>query len=273
MTDRIAQVRGILRLELRKTLIGRRAIPIVGLAMLPVGFVLLFMLVTMLAGVPDELRGHAGAAIFYVGLYQFLSRFILYFGCAWLFMNLFRGEVLDRSLHYYFLSPIRREVLVAGKYVAALASSLILFGGATLATFALTHAYLDDSGGPIAAILGGPSLGELLNYLGVTLLACVGYGAVFLLVGLFFRNPIVPALLIFIWEGFNPFLPAVLKKISVIFYVQSLLPIPPEQSSIAVIADPVPIWLAIPGLIIFTAITLVLAGWRVRHMEISYAGD
>ena len=25
-------------------------------------------------------------------------------------MNLFRGELVDRSLHYYFLSSVRREV-------------------------------------------------------------------------------------------------------------------------------------------------------------------
>ena len=32
-------------------------------------------------------------------------------------MNLFRGEIVDRSLHYYFLSAVRREVLVVGKYL------------------------------------------------------------------------------------------------------------------------------------------------------------
>ena len=30
-------------------------------------------------------------------------------------------------------------------------------------------------------------------YLGITVLACIGYGAVFLTLGLFFRNPMLPA--------------------------------------------------------------------------------
>ena len=62
-------------------------------------------------------------------------------------------------------------------------------------------------------------------YLGVTVLACVGYGAFFLVAGMLFRNPILPAAAILIWEGINPFLPAVLKQFSVIYYLKSLCPV------------------------------------------------
>ena len=37
-----------------------------------------------------------------------------------IFSNLFRGEMLEKTLHYYYLTPLRREVLVAGKYLAGL---------------------------------------------------------------------------------------------------------------------------------------------------------
>jgi len=37
-----------------------------------------------------------------------------------IFSNLFRGEMLEKTLHYYFLTPMRREMLVAGKYLAGL---------------------------------------------------------------------------------------------------------------------------------------------------------
>ena len=37
-------------------------------------------------------------------------------------------------------------------------------------------------------------------YVGVTVLACVGYGAFFLVAGMMFRNPILPAAAILIWE-------------------------------------------------------------------------
>ena len=62
----------------------------------------------------------------------------------------------------------------------------------------------------------GPGLGQLLTYAGITILACIGYGAFFLVVGLFFRNPIIPALVLYGWEWLNFLLPPLLKKISVI---------------------------------------------------------
>jgi hypothetical protein len=58
----------------------------------------------------------------------------------------------------------------------------------------------------------------------IALLASVGYGAVFLIAGLFFRNPVIPAAVVWVWENLNPFLPGFLKKISVIFYLKGLAP-------------------------------------------------
>ena len=99
------------------------------------------------------------------------------------------------------------------------------------------------------------------------------YGAIFLVVGLYFRNPIIPAVIIFLWEGINFLLPPLLKKVSVVFYLQSMLPVPVDDGPFAVIADPVSAWLAVPGLLVFTALTLVVAGLRIRGMEISYSSD
>ncbi|MGH9487811.1 MAG: hypothetical protein ACRD04_09530 [Terriglobales bacterium] len=45
---------------------------------------------------------------------------VVFFGCLGLFLRLFRGEMLDRSLHFHFLAPIRREVVLAGKFLAGL---------------------------------------------------------------------------------------------------------------------------------------------------------
>jgi hypothetical protein len=64
-----------------------------------------------------------------------------------------------------------------------------------------------------------------------------------------------------------------LKKISVIFYLESMLPVKLPNGPFAIIADPVPVWLAVPGFFIFTAATLVVAAMKIRSMEISYASD
>src|ERR1039457_5635895 len=72
---------------------------------------------------------------------------------------------------------------------------------------------------------------QLGSYMLVAALACIGYGAVFLMCGILFRNPMIPAAVVMVWENLNPFLPTVLKKISVIFYLKNLcpveIPIPP----------------------------------------------
>ena len=107
----------------------------------------------------------------------------------------------------------------------------------------------------------------------VTALACLGYGAVFLLLGMFFRNPVIPAIVLFLWEGINPFLPSLLKKISVVYYVESLVPVKFNVGEFQILADPAPLWLALPGILLVTALVLFVSGLRVRHMEIDYGQE
>src|SRR5450432_3171196 len=69
----------------------------------------------------------------FAGVFQFLYlRLFIFFGCLFVFMNLFRGEMLDKTLHFYFLAPLRREVLVVGKFLAGLTATVIVFCASTL---------------------------------------------------------------------------------------------------------------------------------------------
>jgi hypothetical protein len=122
-------------------------------------------------------------------------------------------------------------------------------------------------------IFEGPGLNQVLTYLGITVLACIGYGAVFLVIGLFFRNPIIPAILLYGWEFINFLLPPMLKKLSIVHYLHSLTPVPIPEGPFAIVAEPTSAWLTVPGLIFVTAIVLVLASFRIRQMEIKYGGD
>jgi hypothetical protein len=119
----------------------------------------------------------------------------------------------------------------------------------------------------------GPGMGQALTYAGITILACVGYGAFFLVVGLFFRNPIIPALILYGWEWLNFLLPPLLKKISVIHYLNSLAPVPVPEGPFAVVAEPTPAWIAVPSMILVTLVVLIIASQRIRRMEIHYGGE
>jgi ABC-type transport system involved in multi-copper enzyme maturation permease subunit len=264
------QVAAIVRLELRRSFMGKRAALVYLLALLPV---LLMLALAIHPEASEELQEAGQAAIIFAGIYEGLVlRTVVVFGCAWLFMNLFRGEVVDRSLHYYFLAPVRREVLVAGKYLAGLAGATALFVGVTALCIALLYVPRGTTA-TVQHLVHGGGLGIALTYLGVTALACVGYGAAFLAMGLFFRNPVIPALFLYGWEWINFLLPPVLKKLSVIHYLRSLSPVAMPEGPFAIVAEPTPAWLAVPGLLLTAAVVIVIAGIRIRRMEIRYGTD
>ena len=219
------------------------------------------------------------SVIFATSFQTYFLRMAIFFGCVGIFINLFRGEMLDKSLHFYLLTPMRREVLLAGKYLAGLFATVVIF--TTSAGLQLTALLWRFEHSVIAEYLAGPGWGEIFAYLGITVLACVGYGSVFVAAGMFFRNPIIPTAIVLLWEGANIFLPAALKKISIIFYLQSLCPVvaPPDVKLPAAWkllisnAEPASAMGAISGILIFTALVLVAAGIRSRKLEINYSTD
>jgi ABC-type transport system involved in multi-copper enzyme maturation permease subunit len=209
----------------------------------------------------------------FAGIFMFYYlRAGLFFGCMGIFGNLFRGEMLEKTLHYYFLTPLRREALVAGKYIAGLAMALVLWVGSVAVSFLLIGKHFGPAWSEY--LWHGPGLGQLGSYMLVTALACVGYGAVFLMCGLFFKNPMISAAVVWVWENINPFLPSFLKKISIIFYLKNLcpveVPVPPPFNTMVVEADPTPFWIAVPGLLLVSAILLIYSGLSARQTEISY---
>lgn len=266
----LRQIRAIFRLEIEKNFLGRRSILLYLLALLPILPLALLAPFTPPGREWQDFTQYSMIfAVYYGG---FILRTVVFFGCAWIFMNLFRGDIVDRSLHFYFLSPVRREVLVVGKYLSGLVTSIILFTATTVICMLLLYfPHLPSESSRF--FFDGPGLGQLLTYAGMTILACIGYGAFFLVVGLFFRNPIIPAIVLYFWEWANFLMPPLLKKISVIHYLNSLAPVPVYEGPFAVPALPTPAWIAVPSLVVVTILVLVAASYSIRHMEIRYGSD
>jgi hypothetical protein len=217
--------------------------------------------------------------IFATSFQFYFLRLAVFFGCVGIFINLFRGELLDKSLHFYLLTPMRREVLLAGKYLAGLLATVVIFSSSTtLQWLAMLWQFEWDS---ISSFLTESGWAQLRGYVGVTALACVGYGSVFLAVGLLFRNPVIPTAVVLLWESINPFLPPLLKKISMIFYLQSLCPVaappdaklPPLMHLLISPTLPATQSTAILCIALLTLIVLVLAGCLARKLEINYSTD
>lgn len=266
----LRQIAAIMRLEVKRNFLGKRSVLIYLVALMPIG--LLGLIAILPTPGRDWLDFNSYPKIFSVIYGGLILRTVIFFGCAWIFMNLFRGEIVDRSLHYYFLSAVRRDVLLAAKYLSGLVTAIILFTTVTVVSMLLLF-FPHFFSASTRFFLDGAGMGQLFTYLVITILACVGYGAFFMIVGLFFRNPIIPALFLYGWEWINFLLPPLLKKISVIHYLNSLVPVPLSEGPFAVVAEPTPAWISIPGLLIVTVLVLIAASSRIRRMEIRYGSD
>jgi ABC-type transport system involved in multi-copper enzyme maturation permease subunit len=215
----------------------------------------------------------------FAGIFQyFYLRLAIFFGCLGIFMYLFRGEMANRTLHFWFLAPARREVLLTGKFAAGLIASVVIFGGGavlTLAAMIWPHDAVE-----VQAYWNAGGMGQVFWYAAAAALGCVGYGSVFLAVGLWIRNPIIPAAVLLVWEGANGIFPHVLQKMSILYYLQSLCPVPPPMDDdiptlirlLAAPAAPASRPGAVLGLLLLTAFVLWMGGVAVRRMQISYGG-
>jgi ABC-type transport system involved in multi-copper enzyme maturation permease subunit len=270
---RLRQVLALARIELRRNLFTRRGIWIYLLALAPVGIITLHSIVSAYESNQHPL---ATDTRIMAGIFQFYYlRLAIFFGCLGIFTWLFRGEVANRSLHYAFLVPMRREVLLLGKFLAGAATAILVFGGAVLLSFLAMYSHFGAAGREF--LLQGPGLGHLFAYLGVTALACMGYGALFLALSLVFRNPVFPAILVFFWEGLHAIFPPLMQRLSMTFYLKNLLPVElPGQGLAAlftVVAEPVAAPVAVAGILVLTAAVLALASRLAWRMEVTYSTE
>ena len=210
------------------------------------------------------------------GIVQFYYvRLGIFFGCLGIFSRLIRGEMVERSLHFYLLSPVRREILLLSKFAAGAITAIAVFVTAIVADFALMYAGYGPAGRDY--VLHGPGLAQLGAYALITVLGCLGYGAVFLLLSMVFHNPTPAALVVFGWEAINPVLPSLLQKLSVASYLRNLMPIRvPGEGIFALLTietESVSGWAATIGLVLLTALVLTYACYRIRRLEIRYTTD
>ena len=157
-----------------------------------------------------------GSTIFGLMVWVFYLRFTVpvlgvFYGTA-----LIADEVEDRTITYLFTRPIRRGAVLMGKYLAYLACTVFV----VLPSVMVVYFLIVPARGTLAA--GFPSL--LLD-LGLLALGLAVYGAVFALVGAWFRRPLLMGLLfVFGWEPTVVAIPGYLQRFSVAHYLQGLVP-------------------------------------------------
>src|SRR5271167_2398919 len=268
-----SQISVLVRTEVRRNLFTRRRIGFHLLAWIPVLFLLAHNIFDRHDIDPAQIENNTLVLAGIIQLYYF--RLGIFFACMGVFTWLFRGEMVQRTLHYQFLVPVRKEVLVIGKFLAGAIISIVLFEAAVFACFCLTYSRLGSAGR--SYVFDGPGLAQLGSYLLVTALTCLGYGAVFLALSLLFKNPIIPGVMLMGWEAVNPIFPSWAQRLSVTFYLKHLCPVNlPTDGPLAIftiVAEPVSPFIAILGLLCLTLAILVLSCFLIHRLEVTYTAE
>lgn len=268
-----SQISVLVRNEVRRNLFTRRRIWVYLLAVLPVLMLLSHNMFDQSNIDPSQIEDESLVLAGIVQVYYF--RLGIFFACMGIFTWLFRGEIVERTLHYQFLVPVRKEVLVVGKFLAGSIISIFLFTISVFACFYLTYSRFGAAGR--SYVFDGPGLSQLWPYLLATALACVGYGAVFLALSLLFKNPIIPGAMLLGWEAIAPIFPSWAQRLSVTFYLKNLcpvrLPVTGPMAIFTVVAEPVSTVVAVIGLLCLAAAILVLSCFLIHRIEITYTAE
>jgi ABC-type transport system involved in multi-copper enzyme maturation permease subunit len=170
----------------------------------------------------------AGPVIFGLMIWMFFVRFSVPVLAVFYGTSLIADEVDDKTITYLFTRPIPRGSVLFGKYLAYLACTVMVVLPSVILVWLL-----------IVPINGSLGLGfiDLLKDLVLLAAGLAVYGAVFALIGAAIKRPLLVGLfLIFGWETIVMALPGNLKRVSVAYYLQGLVPhAMPSDSPISII--------------------------------------
>lgn len=213
--------RAAFSLSLDSGLLSRRSLVMAVLVGLPLLFAILYR-VALHTRLPPELTG-----------FDFYSRIVLFYWvrnvlplCALFYGSaLIADEVEGKTITFLLARPAPRPALLAGKFAGYLVTSLALVLPAVLLTFTL----LLSAQGYASLRAHVP---DLLRDLAVAALTLVAYGAVFTLVGVWLRRPLILGLFfLFGWELLAN-LPGYLPRFTLTAWLRSLVPYNPPAEGL-----------------------------------------
>ena len=129
--------------------------------------------------------------------------------------SLVADEVEDKTITYLFTRPLRRGAVLLGKYLAYLVcTTLVVLPSVMIVYFMLV---------PLGDV--ARSFPALMTDLGLLALGIAAYGALFTMVGAWLKRPLVVGLVyVFGWEQFAMLMPGYLRRFTVAYYLQALVP-------------------------------------------------
>lgn len=158
----------------------------------------------------------AGPAIFGLMIWVFYLRFTVPVLGVFYGTSLIADEVEDKTITYLFTRPIPKGAVLVGKYFAYLACTIFV----VLPSVMIVYLAIVPMRGSL-----GASFIDLIKDLTLLAIGLSVYGAVFAFIGAKFKRPLLIGLIfIFGWEQAALAFPGYLKKFTVAYYLQALVP-------------------------------------------------
>ena len=158
----------------------------------------------------------AGPTVFGILIWVLYLRIIVPVLGVFYGTSLIADEIEDKTITYLFTRPIPRGAVLVGKYLAYLACTVFV----VLPSVVIVYLSIV----PMRGSLGGSFI-DLVKDLILLGLGLAVYGAVFAFVGARFKRPLLAGLIfVFGWEQAALAFPGYLKKFTVAYYLQSLVP-------------------------------------------------
>jgi ABC-2 type transport system permease protein len=158
----------------------------------------------------------AGPTIFGLMIWVFYLRFTVPVLGVFYGTSLIADEVEDKTITYLFTRPIPKGAVLVGKYLAYLACTLFV----VLPSIVIVYLSIVPMRGSL-----GASFMDLLKDLALITIGLAVYGAVFAFIGARFKRPLLVGLIfIFGWEQMALAFPGYLKKFTVAYYLQAMVP-------------------------------------------------
>jgi ABC-2 type transport system permease protein len=207
----------------------------------------------------------AGPSIFGLFIWLLFLRFIIPVLGVFYGTSLVADEVEDKTITYLFTRPIARGAIVVGKYLAYLAATVLVVLPSVMVLYFLI---VPTGGGSLAEAF--PALVKDLALLGLGLAV---YGSLFAWVGARFKYPLVTGLVFaFGWEQGIMLVPGYLKRFTISYYVQGLVPhAMPQDSALSVLQvvsrDSLSAPMSLFWLGVIWLVFLGLAAWTVSRRE------
>ena len=255
----------VFELSLGEMLWSRRTIFMALVVGAPVILSIIVRLVDASGVAPLRVNGVrvSGASIFGMMIWILFLRFIVpvlgvFYGTA-----LIADEVEDKTITYLFTRPVQRGAILIGKYLAYLVCTTLV----VLPSVMIVYFMLVPFGEIPASFL------SLLADLGILAIGLAVYGAVFALIGAVLKRPLLVGLVFaFGWEQAALFMPGYLKRFTVAYYLQSLVPHAMPSDGVvsmlqAVFRETPSIPSSLFWLVVTLAVCLILAARAVERRE------